>query len=1402
MTTFTFCYLGGYQVRSGETPVTGFHSDKVRALLAYLVLEPREHTRAELAALLWPEIGDGSARANLRNTLHRLRHTLDAIEPGSSSSLLSVSRQSIGIRLAHASVDVHDFQAKVKDARAASSSRDVDFLAAAAGHYRGELLAGFGLADAPAFEEWLLLRRELLHQQALVAMHMLATAYEMADNNERAHGVAGRLLALDPYREETHRQIMRLLARMGQPDRALGQLEQLRHLLRQEMGVDPAAETLTLAQQIAAGEFGKGQENSETASQEDRARSHPAGAVGARSISLDLGEVPLPGTFFGRDRERRQIAQWLVQDRCQVVAIVGIGGMGKTTLAAHCIRELASQNAAPFDALYWRSLVNAPPLGELLPPLLQALSQQQLTHMPENVDEQLRLLTSYLRERRVLLVLDNLESILEADEAGVYRAGYAPYGQLLRQFATMEHRSHLLLTSRERPRGYGRLERDGHPVKTLQLAGLDDEAGHQLFLQRGVLGDGDQEALLIERYSGNPLALKLVADTVDELYGGKITEFLADDTLIFDDIRTVLDQHFMRLTDLEKQILFWLAIERETAALATLRTNLLNAPPQRVLLETLRNLQRRSLVERQEGGFALQNVVTEFLTERFVEAAAIELIKGELDILHRHPLMMAQAKEYVRQSQARLLLQPIAKQLREKLGFAGLQAHLKRLIDGLRTAIQPIPGYAGGNLFNLLAQLDVDLTGYDFSHMHLWQAHLRGVSLGNVNFAYADLTGATFTQPFGTVPSTAISPDGRLLASGAESGVITIWQLSNYQPILILEGHTSNVSKLAFRPDGRRLASSSIDGTIRIWDVETGLPHRVIEGSQPLVYCVAFSPDGRYLASGGAGSFIHLWDPETAALICRLAVAPDSVTRTVAFHPDGTIIGAANLGGYIFLWDIAHLYRSSAEDYPAERAAEVPLDAISTDEGDRFFALGFSRDGARFASGDYEGVIRVWDTATRQLLHTLRGHEAVVRSVEFSPDGGSLLSASFDNTVRLWDIEREQCDALSAHERAVWSASLSPDGQTLVSSGGDSMIRVWRIQPSQRTEMVRMLYGYRCIISAAVFSPVEHLLAVGDSVGTIRLWDIGQEQPQHTHTLQEPDLVETLAFSPDGRYLASAGGLHDHTIRLWDMATKECLAQLQGHTQRVRALAFTPDGARLASAGEDATIRVWDMRNPGDYRCDFVLDAHQNTVYNLSFNAAGSRFASSSEDRTIRIWETATGREMQRLDGLGGNEMLAFSPTAERLACSAGEGGNARLLDLSNLPEVKQVMTLSGHIHEPVSASFRPDGKRLATGSSDGSVRLWDMQQGKQLYALDKYKAYVKSVVFSPTGLHLFSTTFDGSAYLWDAETGRHLHTFHAPRPYDGMNITGVTGISEAQRNALKALGAVEKAMGARVTST
>ncbi|MCB0108697.1 MAG: hypothetical protein KDE53_22405, partial [Caldilineaceae bacterium] len=627
--------------------------------------------------------------------------------------------------------------------------------------YQDELLAGFGLSDAPSFEEWLLLQREIAHQQALLTGKKLVDSYEALGEYEQAYGYAQRLLALDSYREAAQRQLIRLLAYRGLPDQALAHYAKFRQLLRDELDAEPEIETVNLIEQIRRGEFSRPHAEAPHSSPMGQHQLPPP-----PSPRHDWQEMPIIGPFFGRAVEVAQLETWLVTERCRVAALLAIGGMGKTSLAAQIVPTIA----AHFDLVIWRSLLNAPPFAELLSTILPVLSNQQIGSMPQRPEQQLHLLFNTLQNQRMLLVLDNLESIMQADQAGHYRAGYEVYEQLLYGMATQQHQGQLILTSREQPAMLKRLEHDTSRVRSLHLHGLDEAAANQLLVSRGLSAISEDEFALTQRYSGNPLALKLVADTVQDLFLGDIQEFLTTDSLIFDDVRQVLDQQFARLTALEQEILIWLAIGRTTMDVPALRGHLLQAPSGRALLEALNRLQRRSLIERQIDGFALQNVITEYLTDRVVEVATQELAGGQFELLHRHALLIAQAKDYIRRSQARLILEPLAHQMTMQFGLANLRDHFARLIQQLHDDAEREPSYAGGNILNLLLYMKLDVAGFDLSALSVWQVDMQKSALAGVNLTGADLTNCLFRQTFGRLETVAITPDGQTVAIGDEYG--------------------------------------------------------------------------------------------------------------------------------------------------------------------------------------------------------------------------------------------------------------------------------------------------------------------------------------------------------------------------------------------------------------------------------------------------------------------------------------------------------------------------------------------------------------------------------------------------------------------------------------------------------
>lgn len=327
----------------------------------------------------------------------------------------------------------------------------------------------------------------------------------------------------------------------------------------------------------------------------------------------DWGEAIDVSMFYGRTVEIATLKQWIGQDRCRLVALLGMGGIGKTAIAA----KLAEQLQDEFDYLIWRVLRNNLPLKDLIAELILFFSNQQEVDLPETLDGQISRLMEYLRSSRCLLVLDNAESILQSGApGGQYRSGYERYGQLLRRVGDERHQSCVVLTSREKPIGLTAKEGKTLPVRSLQLTGLGEAEGKEILKAKGLVEAQDECKKLIELYSGNPLALKIAATTIQSLFDGNISQFLEQDTVVFGEIEDLLDQHFDRLSSLENHVMHWLATNRELVKLPELINNIVPKVPAGELLEALESLQKRSLIERKSGRFTQLPVIMEYMTKR------------------------------------------------------------------------------------------------------------------------------------------------------------------------------------------------------------------------------------------------------------------------------------------------------------------------------------------------------------------------------------------------------------------------------------------------------------------------------------------------------------------------------------------------------------------------------------------------------------------------------------------------------------------------------------------------------------------------------------------------------------------------------------------------------------------
>ena len=1101
--------------------------------------------------------------------------------------------------------------------------------------------------------------------------------------------------------------------------------------------------------------------------------SEPEAEQPAMPAVVDWGEAIDISGFYGRQQDLRRLTAWIIKDSpCRLVALLGMGGLGKSALSVKLARELQPH----FNYVIWRSLRQAPPLSDLLADLLQVLGQP--THQP-GCQAQISSLLAQLKTHRCLIVLDNVETILAEGTPCRYRPGYEAYGACFQALGEVPSRSTVMLTSREKPREIARLEGPQLPVRSHCLSGLNPPEAQLLLAQKGNFSGSPQDwAALTQRYGGNPLALKIVATTIANLFEGSVAAFLQEEVVVFGDIRNLLAQQCDRLSPLEETLIYGLALHQAPLTLQDLRAYLIDGVTTNQLLEALESLHRRSLLERNQARFTLQPVVVDYLLTRLIDRIYQEIEQQSPQLLRTHTLIQATAKDHVRQTQIRLILRPLLQRLQVTRSPEEIVQQGQQLLRSQQHQSATAVGYTAGNVINLLCHCGVSLRGLDGSHLVIRQADLQGVPLPEATFEGSQFHQCVFTQQLGNVLALAFSSDGRHFATGTADGRVTLWQSESNQPLQTLAGHAGRVWTLAFSPDGGYLASGGDDHSVRLWSLPTG-EWECLDSHQDWVFTVAFSADGQWLASGGSDGVVRLWSlsaghrPSPAPLELR---GHHQAVRAVSFnpnqtpnqHPNQAILASAGDDHTVRLWDVptGRLLRQLHGHHQ------------------RIDALAFSPDGKQLASGSCDRTLRLWDIVTGHCLGTLKGHGNWILAVAFDPSGERLASCGSDHAIKLWQLKDGSHQTLNGHVNRVCALAFSPDGQTLISGGNDHAVKFWQVASGQ---CYRTLKGHASRVHGVSFSPNGQLLASAHSDQTIRLWQVATgrcHQVLRGHT----NWVWCIAFSPDGQVLAS--GSDDQlrspwwAIRLWDLATGDCIRVLSGHHSWVQSIAFSPNGQTLASGSCDHTLRLWAI-DTGHSR---PLTGHQGRIWCVAFSPDGQTLASSSDDATVRLWDVATGRCQQVYRGhQGWVQTVSFSPDGQWLA----SGSSDHTIRLWHLPSGTNPLVCRGHQGWVRSLTFSPAGQTLASGSSDQTVRLWDWPAERCRQVLQGHHNWVRSVAFAPDGKHLASGSQDETIGLWRLPTGE-LKRLRPEQLYTNMKISRAVNLSPLQRAALIDQGAME----------
>ncbi len=558
----------------------------------------------------------------------------------------------------------------------------------------------------------------------------------------------------------------------------------------------------------------------------------------------------------------------------------------------------------------------------------------------------------------------------------------------------------------------------------------------------------------------------------------------------------------------------------------------------------------------------------------------------------------------------------------------------------------------------------------------------------------------------GTVWAVAVSPDERLVAAGGHAKgerVIRLYDRDSGAVRGELKGITGNVYALAFSPDGSLLAAATQEPRVLLWEIGSCQQKKPLSGPTAALFGVSFSPDGKKIAAAGLDGYLRVWDTLSGDLLVETEAHREGALA-VAFSPDETMIASGGWDKRVVLWD----------------SGKGRLARVVGEHRDAVSALAFSPDGRRLVSGGHDRTMAFWNLVTEE-QRVIHGHVGPITALSYTSDGRYLASAGDDTAVKLWDpATGELLLRVEGHRKTVATAVLH-GLRFLVTGGNDRLVKFWELVSGRETIVYR---GHTAPVSAAALLPGTTLLLSIAEDSALRFWDVanGLEILQ----LETHPGPRALAVSPRGTFIAVGGW--DRRIRVWRSGEIAPAADLKGHTDTVRALSFSPDETILLSTGDDSTTRLW--RPSGEVTASQV-SGHYGPVLSATFLGDGSWYATGGVDGMVLLRETASGKEIGRIESAGAVRALVSVPrddtlivageSSEILFYSTHEQGLRKRIDVGE----RGVMGLA----------LSPDGATLVAVCESGAVRLFSTADGRPRLVLETVGG--RTVLFGPTGEHL-----------------------------------------------------------------
>lgn len=589
-----------------------------------------------------------------------------------------------------------------------------------------------------------------------------------------------------------------------------------------------------------------------------------------------------------------------------------------------------------------------------------------------------------------------------------------------------------------------------------------------------------------------------------------------------------------------------------------------------------------------------------------------------------------------------------------------------------------------------------------------------------------------------SVDAVAISPDGKLFATGSGDRTAILWDAATGKQVDTLKGHTDAIWTVAFSPDGKMLLTTSADTTARLWDLtackDTTCPSRELKGHTKAVWGGTFSPDGATLVTVGDDGLAKLWETASGKFLGDIG-KHDLGINAAAFSPNGHYLATVSSDQTAQVTDLTTCKDTTCTFQTFEGQAALWSVAFSPDS--QFMVIG----------SDDQNAYKI-NVATNSIEIQLSGHSDAVLGAAFSPDGKYIGTGSRDGTARIWDANTGQSIAvLRGHDNSVWSVAFTPDSRLLLTGSADTTARLWDITDSAALRVLRGTFAK--VLGADYSGDGKRVISVGADQ-TARVWDV-ETGTLVANLVGHNGWLSDGALNHDGTRAATSS--FDNTARIWDVAScavgkgeSDCkFIELAGHTAIVRSVTFSPDEKLVLTASDDGTVRLWEATTGALVK---DIHAHDDAVNHASFSPDGKLFVTAGRDGGAVVFDTVTGKEKVALLGHAGAVNNASFNEDATLVVTASDDRTARIWDIAHCPQDGSTAScpfkeLKGHLGAVTGAVFTPDGKYVVTSSADKTARIWDANSGETVSILRGHTDKVQTVELSPDAQYVMTSSSD-----------------------------------------------------------